>query len=52
MSKEYKKIPVQNKEQEKTNFSHKNGISNSEMIEFLKSQGFLLDQVQSENENV
>ena len=52
MSKKQKRAHVQTKEQEKVISSRNTGVSNSEMIEFLKSQGYLLEQIGNENEDV
>ena len=44
------RIPAKAKEQEKQVPVRQVGMSNSEMIEFLKSQGYLIEK--DENENV
>jgi hypothetical protein len=50
MAKKQKRIPAKVKEQEKQVPVRQTGMSNSEMIEFLKSQGYLIEK--DENENV
>ena len=50
MAKKQKRMPAKVKEQEKQAPVQQVGMSNSEMIEFLKSQGYLIQK--DENENV
>ena len=52
MPKKERRIPIQNKKQEKTATPKVATLSNSEMIEYLKTLGLLLDQTGSEYENV
>ena len=50
MVKKQKRIPAKVKEQGKESPVRHAGMSNSEMLEFLKSQGYLIEK--DENENV
>lgn len=50
MAKKQKRVPTKVKEQEKEIPVRQVSMSNSEMIEFLKSQGYLIEK--DENENV
>ena len=52
MPKKERRIPIQNKKQEKTATPKVASRSNSEMIEYLKTLGLLLDQTGSEYKNV
>lgn len=52
MLKREKKIPTQSRKQEKTVTPKVAGLSNSEMIEYLKTLGLLQDQTESECDNV
>jgi hypothetical protein len=52
MLKREKKIPTQSRKEEKAATPKIAGLSNSEMIEYLKTLGLLLDQTGSEYENV
>ena len=52
MIRKQKRIPVKVKKQEKQIPVQHEAISNSEMIEFLKTQGYLVDQNEDKNENV
>ena len=50
MVRKQKRIPAKAKEQEKESPVRQAGMSNSQMIQFLKSQGYLIEK--DENENV
>ena len=52
MPKKERRIPIQNKKQEKTATPKVASRSNSEMIEYLKTLGLLQDQTESECDNV
>ena len=50
MARKQKRMPAKVKEQETQTPVRYEGMSNSEMIHFLKSQGYLIEK--DENENV
>ena len=50
MASKQKRMPAKVKEQEKQTPVRHEGMSNSEIIQFLKSQGYLIEK--DENENV
>ena len=52
MARKQKRMPAKVKEQETQTPVRHEGMSNSEMIEFLKSQGYLVEQNGGKNENV